>query len=62
MIATKKQIKIISRYLWSKGYGSKKALAESISCQQSEISRFLKTGAISADRLDKIFSIIEKES
>lgn len=62
MIATQKQIKIISKYLWSQGHGSKKILAESIPCHQSEITRFLKTGAISVERLAKIFSIIEENN
>lgn len=59
MVATKKQINIISKYLLYQGHGAKKILAESIPCQQSEITRFLKTGAISVERLAKIFEIID---
>lgn len=61
MIASKKQIATISKYLWSNGHGAKKTLAEAIPCKQQEISRFLKTGAISVERLDKIYSIINDE-
>lgn len=54
MIATKKEIERISRYLWKQGYGSKKKLAEKLGFKQSELSRLLKGGTISRDKFDAI--------
>lgn len=61
MKATKAELNKISKYLWKKGTGSKGKLAESIGCKQSEISRLLKDGTISEDKLKAIKTIVEND-
>jgi len=61
MIATKKDITTISKYLWTKGHGGKKGLATSIGCKQSEISRLLRGGTISEEKFKKILRIAKTD-
>lgn len=61
MKATKSELNKISKYLWKKGTGSKGKLAEAIGCKQSEISRLLKDGTISVEKLEAIKTIINEE-
>ncbi len=58
MKATKSEINKISKYLWKQGHGSKKELATSLGFEQTELSRLLKGGTISEDKLANILAIV----
>jgi len=58
MKATKSQVNKISKYLWKKGHGSKGKLATQLGFEQSEITRLLREGTISEEKLSKILDIV----